>query len=299
MIPPIRDNGLEVPAVSVPLSGLAELAARYEGYIIDLWGTVHDGVHVYPAAIDVLQRLRGLGAQTCLLSNAARSKTALARKLAGMGLEPARYDHLVTSGQATIDAFRQPDAWHAALGRRYLLIAPEDGERLLTELSYTEVEDPCEAGFVLNTGSTPGLTLADHARVLGACVTQKLPMVCANPDLFVRIAGRPILCAGAIARRYAALGGIVRYHGKPEPEIYQTCLARMKLPAQAVLAIGDGLETDIAGARNAGIASTLVLSGLHTDLLDETGGPPALHLLQQFLAGSDQTPTYVLAHLSW
>jgi HAD superfamily hydrolase (TIGR01459 family) len=281
------------------LSGLAEVAARYDAYIIDLWGTVHDGVQAYPAAIDVLRRLRAQATPVCLLSNAARSAAAIAARLAGLGLERGCYDHLVSSGEATIAAFRQPDAWHAALGRTYVLIAPADGEFLLQGLGYTRVEDPGEAAFVLNTGATPGTDLAHFETALRACARRRLPMICANPDLVVRIAGREVMCAGTIARRYEALGGWVRYHGKPGRAIYRACLNRMKRRPHAVLAIGDGLETDIAGARGAGMDSVLVLGGLHAESLSETGAAPAWDHLQPLFTRCGHVPTYVMPFLRW
>lgn len=283
----------------VLISGLEAVAGRYDGTIIDLWGTLHDGVQTYPAAIEVLRRLRATGAPICLLSNAARSTAALAARLAGLGIDADCYDHLVSSGEATIEAFRRPDAWHAGLGRTYLLIAPDDGEALLEGLGYTRVEDPSDAAFVLNTGSTPGTDLAQYETTLRACALRNLSMVCANPDLFVRVAGRRILCAGAIARRYEALGGRVRYHGKPDRTIYQICLERMKRPVQAVLAIGDGPETDIAGAQGAGMDSVFVLGGLHAEALGDTGAAPALDRLLPLFAGSGAAPTYVIPYLRW
>jgi len=281
------------------LSGLADVADRYDGVIIDLWGTVHDGVQVYPGAIDVLRRLRARGTAVCLLSNAARSTAAIAARLAGLGLDADCYHHLVSSGEATIEAFRQPDSWHAALGQTYYLIAPEEGELLLRGLGYARVADPSEAAFVLNTGSASGTDLAHYETVLRACARRSLPMICANPDLFVRIADRRIMCAGTIARRYEALGGRVRYHGKPGRAIYQTCLARMKRPAHAVLAIGDGLETDIAGARGMEMDSVFVLGGLHAESLSETGAAPAGDQLQSLFARSGHAPTYVMPYLRW
>jgi HAD superfamily hydrolase (TIGR01459 family) len=291
-----RPNGRGVPLL---LSGLAEVAGRYDGYIIDLWGTVHDGVEAYAAAIDVLRRVRAQGAPVCLLSNAARSTAAIAARLAGLGVDTDCYDHLVSSGEATIAAFREPDAWHAALGQHYYLIAPDDGELLLQGLGYTRVADPSEAAFVLNTGSTPGTDLAHYETALRACATRDLPMICANPDLFVRVAGRRIMCAGTIAHRYEALGGWVRYHGKPGRAIYQVCLERMKRKPQAVLAIGDGLETDIAGARGMEMDSVFVLGGLHAESLSETGAAPARDHLQTLFARSGHAPTYVIPYLRW
>jgi ribonucleotide monophosphatase NagD (HAD superfamily) len=124
-------------------------------------------------------------------------------------------------------------------------------------------------------------------------------MVCANPDLFVKVADRRIMCAGTIARRYEALGGQVRYHGKPGPTIYQACLKRMKRPPHAVLAIGDGLETDIAGARGMDMDSVFVLSGLHAEFLSETGAAPERDQLQARFACRGHVPTYVISHLRW
>jgi HAD superfamily hydrolase (TIGR01459 family) len=287
------------PGAPLLLSGLAEVAGSYDGFIIDLWGTVHDGVQAYAAAIDVLRRLRARGAPVCLLSNAARSAGAIAARLAGLGIDADCYDHLVSSGEATIEAFRQPDAWHAALGRTYVLIAPDDGELLLQGLGYTRVEDPSAAAFVLNTGSRSGTDLARYERALRACASRKLPMICANPDLFVRVAGRRIMCAGTIARRYEALGGTVRYHGKPGRAIYQACLTRMKRPPHAVLAIGDGLETDIAGAHGMDMDSVFVLGGLHAESLSEAGAAPARDQLLPLFARSGHTPTYVMPYLRW
>jgi HAD superfamily hydrolase (TIGR01459 family) len=281
------------------LSGLAEVAGRYNGIIIDLWGTVHDGVQAYAAAIDVLRRLRAQGVPVCLLSNAARSTTAIAARLARLGIHADCYDHLVSSGEATIAAFRQPDAWHAGLGKAYYLIAPDDGELLLQGLGYTRVEDPGEAAFVLNTGSTPGTDLAHYETALRACARRRLPMICANPDLFVSVAGQRVMCAGTIARRYEALGGTVRYHGKPHWAVYKACLRRMKRPARAVLAIGDGLETDIAGARGMDMDSVFVLGGLHAAFLSETGAAPAREPLQVLFARSGHAPTYVMPYLRW
>jgi ribonucleotide monophosphatase NagD (HAD superfamily) len=124
-------------------------------------------------------------------------------------------------------------------------------------------------------------------------------MICANPDLFVKIADRRIMCAGTIARRYEAFGGRVRYHGKPGGAIYEACLERMKRQPHTVLAIGDGLETDIAGARGMDMDSAFVLGGLHAACLSETGAAPARDQLQPLFARSRHAPTYVIPRLRW
>ena len=294
-------DGIRPAASRAPtfLPGLAAVARNYDGFIIDLWGTVHDGVQAYEAAIDVLPRLRAQGAPVCLLSNAARSIPDIATKLTVMGIDQRCYDHLVSSGEATIAALRHPDPSHEVPGGTYYFIGPEDGAPLLHGLGYIRVDDPSAAGFILNTGSTPGTDLTHYERTLRACLRRRLPMICSNPDLFVKVGGRRIMCAGTIARRYEALGGKVCYYGKPDPAIYRDCLERMKRPADAVLAVGDGLETDIAGAHGAGMDSVFVLGGLHADYLDQAGAAPACELLQPLFARCGCTPTYVIPYLRW
>src|SRR5205085_1473463 len=127
------------------------------------------------------------------------------------------------------------------------------------------VEIPGEADFILNTG--PGGwedTIEDYAPVLQTAQERDLPMVCANPDLVVIHNGRPALCAGALAEQYQAIGGRVRWHGKPHPSVYDSCTELLGIAdRRRLLAIGDSLRTDIAGAANAGIDSLLIAGGVH------------------------------------
>ena len=87
------------------------------------------------------------------------------------------------------------------------------------------------------------------------------------------MASGPDMSDAAIAARYEALGGRVRYHGKPHAEIYRPVLEMLGLPKERCLAVGDSMATDIQGATNAGIAALLVADGIHREVLDpaETG----------------------------
>ncbi|MEZ5831642.1 MAG: TIGR01459 family HAD-type hydrolase [Dongiaceae bacterium] len=285
----------------VLLSGLGAIAHRYAGFIVDVWGVLHDGVRAYDPARDALRRLRAAGAPVCLISNAPRSAAAVAARLVALGIGADCYDHLLTSGQATIDALsdaQEPEL--AALGRRYYFMGPADTRSLLDGLGYSAVVDPSRATFILNTGSEPGTDLAHYETALRTCARRALPMICANPDLFVRIGAQQVMCAGAIARRYAALGGSVRYYGKPHPAIYRHALALMACAPGAVLALGDGLETDIAGARTLGIDAGLVLGGLNADCLGRRGGEePARDRLQARFDRSGHRPDYIIPYLRW
>jgi HAD superfamily hydrolase (TIGR01459 family) len=249
------------------LKGFEPLAARYDGFILDLWGVVHDGVKPYPGAIGCLTRLRDAGKPVVLLSNAPRRASAAQAALEGMGIGPDLYTGIITSGEATHLALRdRMESWHAGLGPRVFHLGPERDRNVLDGLELTRVDAPEDADFVLNTGpdderdpSNP----AEFDAVLEACLRRDLPMLCANPDLEVIRDGRRLICAGLLAERYAQRGGEVRSLGKPDPAIYAPVLERLGVAPERVLAVGDSLRTDIAGAKAAGVDACWVLGGIH------------------------------------
>lgn len=249
------------------LDGFAPLAARYRGFIVDLWGVVHDGVAPYPGAVDCLQRLREAGRRVVLLSNAPRRAAAAAAGMRAMGIGADLYSGLVTSGEVTHALLRDRDTpGFAALGRRLWHIGPERDRNVFAGLDYAEAVRPAAADFVLNTGPddtrTPTLVDPWHEE-LAACREAGLPMVCANPDLEVIRGGTRVICAGALALHYAALGGQVLWVGKPDPLVYRPVLALLDQPPADILAVGDALRTDIAGAAAVGVAACWVLGGIH------------------------------------
>jgi HAD superfamily hydrolase (TIGR01459 family) len=247
------------------LDGLAELAGQYDGFIVDLWGVVHDGIAPYPGARECLSHL--VSKPVVLLSNAPRRVGAAKEALRALGVEDRLYSALMTSGEATWLALRdRSDPWFAALGREIYHLGPARDQGLMEGLGLTRVELPAEAAFVLNTGPDDhrdGQLLEAFVPELEACLRLGLPMICANPDLEIVRGGARILCAGALARYYEAHGGNVRWVGKPDPAIYEHTLGLMGLDRRRVLAIGDSLRTDIAGAGAAGIDAVWVLGGIH------------------------------------
>lgn len=258
------------------LEGFAPLAARYDGFIVDLWGVVHDGVTPYPGAADTLARLRGLGKKVVLLSNAPRRAHVAQANLRGMGLGDDLYDGLMTSGEATHQALAaRTDPWFARLGRRLYHLGPERDRNVFEGLDFEPVPSPEAADFVLNTGpdDLQGPTeVEDHLPLLQACLAAGLPMICANPDLEVIRGGVRLICAGALAQRYAELGGDVSWLGKPDPQIYRPVLAMLGLEKPRVLAIGDALRTDIVGAAASGIDGCWVIGGIHGEELGHDRG---------------------------
>lgn len=250
-------------------TGFAPLAARYDGFILDLWGVIHDGVSPYPGAVDCLRRLREAGKPVVLLSNAPRRAHVAAEAMRGMGIAEDLYTGIVTSGEVTHVLLRDRSLpAFAGLGRRLYHLGPERDRNVFAGLDLETVARPADAGFFLNTGpddTRSPTSIEPYEAELRASLDAGLPMVCANPDLEVIRGGARLICAGALALRYEELGGTVLWVGKPDPAVYRPVFDLLGVPPARVLAVGDSLRTDIAGARAAGVDSCWVLGGIHAE----------------------------------
>jgi HAD superfamily hydrolase (TIGR01459 family) len=285
------------------LNGFASIASEYDGFVLDLWGVIHDGVNAFPHAVDCLAHLRDAGKQTLLLSNVPRPNDAVRTMMRRMGIEDALYTDILTSGEAVRRALLSPpDAWWAALGQRVFHLGPERDRPVLEGLPLITVDTPAEADFVLNTGPDDHRNPSDMNEfepTLQDCAKHRLPMICGNPDLEVIRGGVRVLCAGALAARYQTIGGDVRSLGKPDPAIYQPVLARLAMPKHRVLAVGDSLRTDIAGAAAAGLAACWVLDGLHGETLRRPDGSYDPTELEAEARGAGMAPVAAIAKFSW
>lgn len=285
------------------LSGFAPLAERYSGFVLDLWGVIHDGVNAFPHAVETLKQLRSAGKRTLLLSNVPRPNDAVRTMMRRMGIDDALYTGILTSGEAVRRALRDPpDLWWAELGTRVFHLGPERDRPVLDGLNFVLATDPAAADFVLNTGPddhrNPG-NLAEFEPVLAECARHRLKMICANPDLEVIRGGVRVLCAGALAVRYQALGGDVRSLGKPDPAIYQPVLEQLGLPPESVLAVGDSLRTDIAGAVGVDLAACWVLDGIHGAVLRRSDGTFDTTKAEAAAREAGVRPVATLSRFSW
>jgi HAD superfamily hydrolase (TIGR01459 family) len=258
------------------LASIAELAATSDAWIVDIWGVMHNGLRAYEAAAEACRAFRADGGTVVLLSNAPRPFQAVVPHMASLGVPADAYDAGVTSGDVTRDMLR---AWQ---GRRLLHIGPERDWPLHDGLGIT-LAPAGEAEVVLCSGlyDDDSETPADYAETLEALAERGVPMICANPDILVERGHKLIYCAGALAQNYEAKGGEVAYAGKPHLPVYERTLAEIarlrgrRIEKARVLAIGDGIETDLAGAHAAGLRAVFVASpifapsGLSPDLLGE------------------------------
>lgn len=283
---------------SIPiLDSISSLARRYDVWFTDIWGVMHDGVQSFPKAVEACQIFRRGGGMVILISNSPRSSERAILQLREVGVADDCYDAIATSGDVTrkmISAYKGKTIYH---------LGPERDIPIFDGLgvSLGTVEESAVivcSGLFNDESETPD----DYAERLADMHARNLPMICANPDIIVERGDKLIYCAGALARAYAELGGETIYGGKPHAPIYQLAFSLAKLKRRAVtrqriLAIGDGLHTDIPGAASAGIDSLFIASGVHVP-----GGKQGLMnnvVLNKLLAESEARPVAAMSELAW
>ena len=243
---------------------LRDLTTGVDVILSDVWGVIHDGLTGFVPACEALQTFRKRGGTVIMITNAPRPADSVQRQLRRMNISDDTYDAIVSSGDLT----RNFVASHHQ--QAVFQIGPERDNPVFRglDVKFTTIEN---ADYVTCTGlfDDETETAEDYRGVLEKARTRDLTFVCANPDIVVERGDRLIYCAGAIAEAYEKLGGEVQYAGKPHAPIYTSALAiagRLTggdVAQSRVLAIGDGVATDIRGASAAGIRSVFVASGVH------------------------------------
>ena len=254
--------------------GFADVADRYDAFILDVWGVLHDGVTLYPGVVDTLEHLTAAGKPFVMLTNAPRRSAAVADAMIEMGMPAGFCRRILSSGEATYLSLKErSDPFYARIGNRFLHTGPDRDRGLFEGLDWEETDRIEDCDLIVNTGPwEDGETVSDYEGLLQKGAELGLSMICANPDLEVVRGGRKIICAGALALRYEELGGGVRWFGKPKTEIYTYCFRVLAgIDKTRIAAVGDSFRTDLAGAKNAGVDPVLVAAGIHAA---ELGGPP-------------------------
>ncbi len=285
------------------VAGLSSIAHEYDYFILDLWGTLHDGVSVYPDALNCLDQIRRTGGKIALLSNVPARVSSVRERIAGYGLPQNMYDLLRTSGEEAFEALTQ-EPGYTDIGSRYYLLGPEHFDDIGPGTRFERADNLRDATFILCTAPhTRSVRVEDEMGLLSQAAEQKLPMICVNPDLSVMRGDRSYLCAGAIARAYEdKFAGRVIWHGKPYRRAFSSCLAALGASGtDRVIMVGDTLHTDIAGGKKAGMGTLLIGGGIHATTLglgpeDKTIAPDKLANL---LNGSQDLPDAVLPYFCW
>jgi HAD superfamily hydrolase (TIGR01459 family) len=280
------------------IPGLSSIVDRYEALVCDVWGVIHDGLALFPGVDRALIGAREAGAKVLLLTNAPRPAAPIHEMLARFGLPREAYDDVLTSGMATTALL----AAHPL--RKVIHIGPERDLGLYDGTGVDLVDDAAgELVVVTGLFDDDVETPEDYRARLAGFTARGLPMICANPDIVVQRGERPVWCAGALAGLYREIGGTVRLIGKPHGPIYdevRRTLAAMigRPPAEdRILAVGDGLPTDIRGAHGQGWDVLFVTGGIHGPdfgpVLDPDPKKVEIRLLEEGLAATAMLPRLV------
>jgi HAD superfamily hydrolase (TIGR01459 family) len=292
---------------SIPvIAGLSEIAPRYDVVLSDIWGVVHNGRKCFAAATDALARFRRRGGTVVLITNAPRPSAPILAQLDELRVPRDAYDGIVTSGDVTmalIVARGSAPVHHIGPPRDLSLFEAAAQSSHVAPPPLTPLD---QADYVLCTGlfDDEREVPADYDATLAAMLERRLPLICANPDLVVQRGDELIYCAGALAQRYEAMGGPAIYAGKPYPPIYAQALsmaaaARGRPTEDArILAIGDAMRTDVAGAVQRGVDILFVTAGIHGEEL-HGDSPMAAAALEQFSARHGLWPTAAIRDLIW
>jgi HAD superfamily hydrolase (TIGR01459 family) len=282
------------------LTGVRGWIDQFDLILCDIWGVLHDGLTAHPGAADALRRFREGGGTVVLVSNAPRPAISVVPHLDQLGVPRWAWDGAVTSGDVT----------RAMLEERadapYFWLGPDRDEPLFQGLAAKRVAFG-DASLLVCTGllhdeyETP----EHYAGMLAEARARGMTFLCANPDLVVERGGELVYCAGALADAYQALGGEAVYAGKPHGPIYEAArgiaasLRRERTPESRILAIGDALRTDVAGAHLIGCASLFVARGIHTHELGIADRPLHEEGLAKLLSSAPVRPTAAIDKLVW
>lgn len=247
------------------LSSVSNIIPHYNAFLLDLWGVIHDGTQLYSGVHETLVALRKSGKKVIFISNAPRRIFRVAEVLGELGITPDLYDAIVSSGEV---GFEWLKSGKTPYGKNYYFIGAEKDKGLLQGEYFVQVEALEQADFILNLGfGTDEQTSDDFSELLANAQKLSLPMLCLNPDLeVIKITGERFPCAGVLANDYIAIDGKVTWFGKPYLEIYEYAHKLLgNIDKNQILAVGDSLGTDIAGAKGFGVDCALVTGGILKD----------------------------------
>ncbi|WP_306113781.1 MULTISPECIES: TIGR01459 family HAD-type hydrolase [unclassified Roseovarius] len=285
------------------INSLSEISDRYEALFVDLWGCVHNGITPFPDAVAALQAYRAKGGKVVLVTNSPKARNHVEAQLEQVGVARDSWDTIATSGDSARAAM-----FRGMVGEKVYFIGKDHDRKIFEPIQI--VENPVnvrpvpleEAEGIVCAGPFDAMADPEVMRPEFLYAKQKgLKLLCANPDIVVDRGDHREWCAGALARLYTEMGGESLYFGKPHPPIYD--LARRRLTAlgkvvdsEAILAIGDGILTDIAGAMGEDIDSLFISGGLAA-AETKTSQQPDEEALRDYLQKEISSPTYTIGHL--
>ena len=285
------------------VNALSEISAQYDALFVDLWGCVHNGVRAFDAANKALIEYRAGGGIVVLVTNSPRPRAQVEQQLTDFGVARDAWDSIASSGDSARSAL-----FLGSVGQKIYFIGTD------AELPFFEplklIDDPIQisrvsieqAEGIVCTGLPTADGTPDDVRAPLLYAKQKgLKLLCANPDIIVDRGDKREWCAGAVAQAYTEMGGTSLYFGKPHAPIYDLARRRLSairpnIPDDRILAIGDGITTDIQGAICEGIDSLFITGGLAAKET-ATATQPDPKKLSQYVLEKQLDPTFSIGFL--
>ena len=280
------------------ISGLSEIADKYELILCDVWGVLHNGIKPRQDTIQALTKYRQEGGCVIMVTNAPRQRKSVFVQLENMGVPEGVFDTVVTSGDVTRDLMRNAP-------NKMLHIGPDKDLNLFEGLDAERVTEE-QAEVIICTGLYDEQTEKpeDYLELLTRLKQRDLAFICANPDIVVDVGDKTQFCAGAIAREYTQIGGKTLIAGKPHHPIYDLAIQEAEklsgkdFDRNKILAIGDGMPTDIKGARDYGLDALYISAGIHAGEYGDLENPDYDAVLE-FLAKNNASPVAYSPRLVW
>ncbi len=282
---------------------LSDISHQYDALFVDLWGCLHNGVTAFPDAVAAMQDYRASGGKVILVTNSPRPRESVATQIEGFGIPADAWDSIATSGDSARAAM-----YRGLVGEKVYFIGEDKDQAFFNPP--TIIDTPAniqqvpleEAEGIVCCGPTDPMADPDVHRAEFLYAKQKgLKLLCANPDIVVDRGEYREWCAGALAKMYSEMGGESLYFGKPHPPIYDLARRRLNaldpnIPDEKVLAIGDGILTDIAGAMGEAIDSLFITGGLAA-AETKTNVQPDPEALTTYLTKEMSAPTFAIGFL--
>ncbi|KEJ88824.1 TIGR01459 family HAD-type hydrolase [Sulfitobacter donghicola] len=285
------------------INSLSVISANYDALFVDLWGCVHNGVEAIPSAVTALQEYRKSGGIVILVTNSPRPRAGVVKQLIHFKVPEDAYDAIATSGDSARSAM-----YRGVVGNKVWHYGPVTDSRFFDPLDILENPQEItrvpleEATGIVCTGPFDAQADPETWRPeLEQALSRGLKLLCANPDIVVDRGEVREWCAGAVAKMYTEMGGESLYFGKPHAPIYDLARRRLyklasSIPDQNILAIGDGILTDVKGGIDEGIDSLFISGGLAAAETKTTTQPDEA-ALRDYLEKEKLNPSFTIGHL--
>ncbi len=254
----------------IKINSILQIIDKYENYIIDQWGVMHDGSNGYKNAIEAIDYLKKKKKNLFIISNSSKRNASSEAKLPKLGFKKSSFVKVLTSGEMIWKLIQKKYSETKVKKKCFHIYNEnkEDGLSYRNGLNLSFVDKIDDADLILACTPCAGMEIIDYIPILDKAINRKLIMYCANPDFetIEKNKKQNIFCMGVIAEIYKKMGGNIIIQGKPEKNIYSEATKSIKLDKVKTVAIGDSIFHDIKGANNFSIDSVLVKSGIHKDL---------------------------------